>query len=344
MSLKISVVIPVYNVEKYLRECLDSLINQTYNNLEIICIDDCSKDNSFNILQEYAHVDERIRIFKNEENLHAGPTRNKGLEIATGEYIHFMDSDDILELDAYEKLVNILENNKDIEVLTFGLRKFSNIDGKVKSIDKISNDVTFKVLNIHTNNEILYLWKRSYCNALYSKEFLLNGNIKYNSFECFEDCYFSLQVLLFAKRILITNYILYNYRKDNPASATANWDKHLYCVSGYFNFSKELCQNIEQNLKIKILKWDFDNAFSILEYLYVKKLISFADFKKHINLMDFKELTQEPSGAVHHALDLLHDSELKYNIKRIIRKFSRTYFPTFHKLLIKFKSKFKHFN
>ena len=101
----ISVIIPVYNVEKYLRECLDSVINQTYKNLEIICVNDCSTDSSPEILEEYAKKDRRIIIKKNPKNIGLGLTRNEGIKIASGEYIHCLDSDDWLELYAYEILV-----------------------------------------------------------------------------------------------------------------------------------------------------------------------------------------------------------------------------------------------
>ena len=117
--MKISVIIPVYNVEKYLRQCLDSVINQTYKDLEIICVEDCSTDNSPQILQEYAQKDERIKILYNEKNSKLGPTRNNGLKVATGEYIHFLDSDDWLEPDAYEILVNHLSKCGQVDILHF---------------------------------------------------------------------------------------------------------------------------------------------------------------------------------------------------------------------------------
>ena len=92
---KISVIIPIYNSEKYLEECLDSILNQTLKDIEIICVDDGSTDNSLTILENYAQRDKRIQIFS-QQNLHAGIARNHGLEKASGEYVHFMDSDDLL--------------------------------------------------------------------------------------------------------------------------------------------------------------------------------------------------------------------------------------------------------
>lgn len=100
----VSIVIPVYNVELYLRECLDSVISQTYHNLEIICVNDGSPDNSLSILEEYAAKDSRIRIIS-QENAGISVARNTGMDVATGEYIYFLDSDDYIALEMVERCV-----------------------------------------------------------------------------------------------------------------------------------------------------------------------------------------------------------------------------------------------
>lgn len=115
MQDKVSVVIPVYNVEKYLGQCLDSVINQTYRNLEIICVNDCSPDNSVQILKEYAQKDERIKIVTHEKNGGLSVSRNSGLDAATGDYVYFIDSDDWIDLDYIEKMVEAIKReNVDI--------------------------------------------------------------------------------------------------------------------------------------------------------------------------------------------------------------------------------------
>ena len=106
--VKVSVVIPVYNVEGYLEECLDSVINQTLEDIEIICINDGSTDNSLEILEEYAKKDNRIKIL-NQENQGISATRNNGLKICKGKYICFLDSDDYLELNALMETYDISE-------------------------------------------------------------------------------------------------------------------------------------------------------------------------------------------------------------------------------------------
>ena len=115
-NIKVSVIVPVYNVEKYIRQCLESIINQTYKNLEIIVVNDGTKDNSMKIVEEYLS-DERIKVI-NKENGGIASARNRGIDEATGEYISFVDSDDWLELNTYEKLVEIIVD-EDIIVFNY---------------------------------------------------------------------------------------------------------------------------------------------------------------------------------------------------------------------------------
>lgn len=124
---KISIIIPVYNVEKYLRECLDSCIKQTLKNIEIICVDDCSTDNSYKILEEYLQKDSRIRIFRQERNKKQGAARNKGLEMATGEYVWFVDSDDYVDTKACQILYDTIKEF-DVDLLCFSALRFSGTD------------------------------------------------------------------------------------------------------------------------------------------------------------------------------------------------------------------------
>lgn len=108
----VSVIIPIYNVEEYIQRCIDCVINQTYENLEIICVNDCSPDNSVEIIENYAKKDCRIKIFNREKNGGLSAARNSGLEIAKGEYIYFLDSDDWIDLDYIEKMVEAIKHSQ----------------------------------------------------------------------------------------------------------------------------------------------------------------------------------------------------------------------------------------
>ena len=164
---KISIIIPVYNMEKYLKDCLDSVVNQTMNDIEIICVNDGSTDISLSILKKYAAQDDRIKVI-DKENTGVGPSRNVGLECVSGEYVMFLDSDDILRNNAcevaYEK---IKESNSDI--LSFGWHVFTDTDNSVYK--KISKDYKLVDKNISFMNndwenalktDHPYLWNKIY--------------------------------------------------------------------------------------------------------------------------------------------------------------------------------------
>ena len=120
---KISIIIPVYNVEKYLRECLDSCINQTLKDIEIICVDDASPDNSIQILEEYQQKDSRIKILRHETNKNLGAARNSGLQSATGEYVWFVDSDDYIDIKACQILYDAIKGFN-VDMLCFSALQF----------------------------------------------------------------------------------------------------------------------------------------------------------------------------------------------------------------------------
>ena len=135
MIPKVSIIIPVYNVDRYLKECLDSLISQTLVDIEIICINDSSTDNSLSILNEYAQKDNRVKVCNNSENQGLSCTRNVGLGVAIGEYIGFVDSDDYVDKDFFEKLyISASSNDADATKLVNGENSISSISS-VSSAD-----------------------------------------------------------------------------------------------------------------------------------------------------------------------------------------------------------------
>ena len=127
MTPIVSIVIPVYNTEAYLRECLDSILGQTLRELEVICIDDCSSDSSSEILAEYAHKDDRVRVFRQPENMKPGAARNRGLENARGRYVYFMDSDDLLFDPSSLKEMTKTADSNSLDLLLFSSATF--VDG-----------------------------------------------------------------------------------------------------------------------------------------------------------------------------------------------------------------------
>ena len=197
---KISVIVPVYNVEQYLRQCLDSVINQTFKDLEIICVDDCSPDNSAEILKEYAQKDSRIKIITLEKNGGLGNARNVALKQASAEYIMFLDSDDWLELYACELAYNkIKQNNNDF--VFFNFYWATEKDG---TFEKTFNAYRFcKLLEQKDINHInpseldsAYYSSSECWYKIYNKEFLQKNNIEFLAGYNFEDQTFFCESIL----------------------------------------------------------------------------------------------------------------------------------------------------
>lgn len=206
---KVSVIIPVYNVEPYLRECLDSVIHQTLRDIEIICIDDCSTDRSVEILEEYAQKDERIVILRNKQNSGLSVTRNRGIEIARGEYIQFVDSDDYMVSDALERLYGIAKANR-LDFLKFLWRTFP-----AEWCDIYDEKITGKV---YSGLELLAEQKKSECYyfctwiSFVRTQFLSENCISFFPGMYYEDFPYTFDLHVFANRCMCVNEVLYMYR------------------------------------------------------------------------------------------------------------------------------------
>ena len=205
---KLSIIVPIYNSSKYLYKCINSLLSQTLNNIEIILVDDCSTDNSLNIIINYQKLyPEKIKVLRNNENKGAGYSRNKGLLIATGEYIGFIDSDDYIEPDMYEKMyVTAVNNNDDIVVTNMDL-KYLGLDLSFLS-RKCSNEQSR--FDINENKEYLVSTKPSCCNKIYR-----NHLLKKESFPedlKWEDYPFTLNIISKSTIIECLDNTSYHYR------------------------------------------------------------------------------------------------------------------------------------
>ena len=224
MNEKITVIVPVYNVEHYLDKCLDSLINQTYKNLEIIVINDGSTDNSGIICQEYAQKDNRI-IYIEKENGGLSDARNVGLDKMTGSYVTFVDSDDWVELDYVEVLYNkIIEYEVDISV---GNYYSYNEDEKLFYFHMSADSYYEKVYdnvsifeNLYESKEMKNFALISACGKLYKAK--LFDYLRFDKGKLGEDGYFNQKIYLLVGKIVYINQGLYAYRQRN-GSITKTW-------------------------------------------------------------------------------------------------------------------------
>lgn len=269
-NVKVSVIVPVYNVEKYLSVCLDSLINQTLKDIEIICINDGSKDNSLMILEEYAQRDNRLKVIS-QANQGLSCTRNTGLSLARGEFVAFCDSDDWVDGDFYEKLYNAAVLNK-CDIAACGcirhyrktqVAKLSYKESQVYT--EISNKLD--ALDIPDFN---YVW-----NKIYKRIPLLNSNILFPNGRYYEDIYWSIRVVDALSGVVTVPDVNYHYL-EVPTSITKQKQsyKHksdaIWALAKLYDYYKEknipLLKPLGQGKK----KWIklFGIKFISVEYYY----------------------------------------------------------------------------
>ena len=220
---KISVIIPVYNTEQYLEECINSVINQTFKNLEIICINDGSTDNSLNILEKYAQKDSRIKII-NQENKGVAQARNSGISICTGKYVFFLDSDDWINVNSLELLFNEAENKN--AVIVAGYAKLYKGKTYVLSNFDINKLKAQKSLSKFDNENIVSSFFLFIGGKMYRRDFLYKNNIKFNtSLKMGEDGVFNYECIYnYATFSIILEHV-YNYRITREDSQTSNLNK-----------------------------------------------------------------------------------------------------------------------
>ena len=242
--VKVSVIIPVYNVEDYLEECLDSVLGQTLEDIEVICVDDCSSDDSLNILYKYASKDNRLKIIENKTNKGQGFSRNEGIKKATGEYIGFVDSDDWIDLNLFE--ISFKKAKQlDLDVLLFKTFAFDNQLKEMSDFNK--NYLSLKYLDnidklVFSHEDT----KEVTCNVsvspgckIYKKDFLLDNEINFPEGIIFEDEVFFYRVYLNAKRISLLDDYLYYYRVNKKNSTIVRKDNKFMDVVDAFKLIRK---------------------------------------------------------------------------------------------------------
>ena len=227
--VKVSVVIPVYNVEDFLGECLDSICNQTLKDIEIICVNDGSKDSSLDILNEYALNDSRITVVDQENGGHAVAT-NRGMELATGEYLFLMDSDDILDLTALEK-TSALSDEKKVDFVIFQainyyMDKNEYIEEENYSMNRLADFVGDSVFNYTDIRDYVFDITVTPWSKLYRRQFIKDNNITFPEGLVFDDNVFFYDVLFAADKITFLRQHLFK-RRWYPTSSTRAGDERF---------------------------------------------------------------------------------------------------------------------
>lgn len=292
----VSIIIPVYNVEKYLCECLESVIGQTYRETEIICVDDGSTDNSIAIIEKYMIQDARIKKIAYEENKGVSYARNQGLKVAKGKYIYFLDSDDILIGNAIEDLVNAAEEYN-TECIYFDSKLMMETEGIGSpnlqfDLPEYEKQVTsgtrlFQILMEHN------VYTGSVCRQFWKIEYLKKYNLTFEEGFLGEDALFSIQAILHGNRMMLVNKQYHIYRRHGGSMSTNVTPRkavslfRIYCriLQMWANggFEKDVAIAIESRAEQLLLQ---------VKRLYMrnKKDIGLEDFTDELEKHLFKEI------------------------------------------------------
>jgi len=295
--------VPIYNVENYLRKCIDSIINQTYNNLEIILVDDGSPDNCGKICDEYAEVDSRIKVI-HKENGGLSDARNVGIDVATGKYIAFIDSDDYIDKCFIEYLCTLCKKN-DAYIAECDFVKF--YDDKIEIINDEKEEFIFnnkeminRIYNEESYIKTVIVWNKLYKTSLFKDIRFPKGKIHEDEFTTYK-LYWNSN-----NRIAVTNKKLYYYRYNQES-----------IMGSKFSLRRlDYIQALEERLKFFKNKNQIDLYDKTLE-LYAYRLIEYYNLiKKYVanSKIEQKELLRKFKKNYHKFLnlDVRKSTKIKY--------------------------------
>ena len=298
---KLSIIVPVYNVEKYLPKCLESLTNQTLKDIEIICVNDGSMDNSLAILKEFASKDSRIRIIDNQ---HQGvaKTRNTGIEQSTGEYIGFVDSDDYIDIDFFEKLYNsATKSNSDIAIASILKHKnFFDIYNAKYTKEETAITIQDKIkLCEDKKHFFFYAW-----NKIYHSGFIKENNIKFSEGQIYEDVMFAIKALYYSNKIISVYGTKYHYI-EHENSLTKYKDKtgekehdlikayselQEFCNSKNIEIPERLNYYTKENFGfiLNLYKGKYQSKIQLFNIFTIATISNYSETRNLITILGFK--------------------------------------------------------
>ena len=310
---KISVIVPCYNVEKYVAKCLDSIINQTYKDLEIIVVEDCSKDNTYEILKEYEKKDKRIKLIKNKKNGGLSFSRNAGIKASTGDYLSFIDSDDYIDLNFYELMINEIDsNNADIAICN--MKIVDEINDTISETECYSNH-EFNLLNVINNG-----LAASACNKLFKKSIITKHLFEVGKVN--EDIAVVIPALVNAKKIAFAKDIHYYYIPRGGCIQNSGFSDKRFDIFYGVEQTLERIKNCKQYDEIKEALV-YNQLIALLLFVVVKEK---KFFKRRRILKKYYKLSKE--------YNISNNKYLKEFISNCGKK-HQIYYNSFIKLLYK---------
>lgn len=286
---KISILVPCYNVEKYVGQCLDSIVNQTLKDIEIIAINDGSTDSTLDIIKSYADKDERIKII-DKQNEGYGKSMNRGLDAATGEYIGVVESDDWADKNMFQDLVEIADKYK-VDVVKSDFYEYTTMNGeKNVKFNALPTSDCGRVINPKQNTEI-FSCSPAIWSAIYRRDFLVKNDIRFleSAGASYQDTGFNFKVFFMADKAFLTDKAYLHYRCDNANSSVKSTGK-IFCVCDeYAELDRYLAQYPEIKnfadklipyLKLNTYMWNMNRLTDDAQKQFLPRFQ--AEFTKHI--------------------------------------------------------------
>ena len=240
-GIKVSVILPSLNVAMYIEECMESVLRQSLQDIEIICVDAGSDDGTLEVLKKYAAADKRVKVILSDKKSY-GYQLNLGIDAACGEYIGIVDTDDYVPEEMYGELYHKAKENKADFVKADFYRFTGNGCKRKKTLCRLTEDMSYynRVINIEKEPEC-FLFPMNTWSGIYNKKFLSDHGIVHNESEgaSFQDNGFWFQTFMYAKRAFFLNKPYYRNRRDNPASSVYSKDK-VYCVCEEYRFIEDI--------------------------------------------------------------------------------------------------------
>lgn len=301
---KVSIIVPIYSVEMYLVEALDSLQRQTLHDIEIICVNDGSKDNSLEIMKRYAEKDDRFIII-DKENGGYGKAMNVGLDKATGEYIGILEPDDYVPLNMYEDLYKVAKEN-DLDFVKADFYRFTT-DEKTEDKHMVYNhlDRTHENYNVvlcprekpHVTKFIMNTWS-----GIYKRSFIEEYHIRHNETPgaSFQDNGFFWQTFMYAKRAMFLDKPYYCNRRDNPNSSVNSKEK-VYCMNIEYDYIRDIFMQKENRKLWEIMK-GYYNVKRFYNYQFTLSRISDEYKKEYVNRISAEFRRSEELGELDYSL------------------------------------------
>lgn len=268
-GVKISVIVPVYNVSRYLEKCVNSITNQDFTDIEIILVDDCSPDNSGEICDRLAENDSRIKVIHKKKNGGLGEARKTGMQYVRGEWTIFADSDDWLEPNTFSCLLNTVGEETDIVIFGVNFR-YENKRGEEKytvsvkperAVCSTAEEIGSLIAELDGRALFPYMW-----NKLYRTEFLKSSGVEFNSIQSMEDFFFNIELIPKAKSVAVLDCALYNYRKPSHETLVSAYNPNFFALSKKRYLSEKKC--------LEVLGAATAENMQLLYSIYIKHIIS----------------------------------------------------------------------